>query len=135
MTQASEVAVCILGAGPVGATLAATLAAAGLPVALWLRLRPLLYFDLLRSTLLVLTMVFAIAPLADTRDKSRPPLNIVLMLAALAAVMRLSLDTGPLRSLPIPPLWFATLLAVVAVADYWRRARAVLSPGRETAAP
>jgi dTDP-4-amino-4,6-dideoxygalactose transaminase len=29
MTNASEVAVCILGAGPVGATLAATLAAAG----------------------------------------------------------------------------------------------------------
>ncbi len=33
MTHASEVAVCILGAGPVGATLAATLAAAGLPAA------------------------------------------------------------------------------------------------------
>ncbi|RAI57161.1 UbiH/UbiF/VisC/COQ6 family ubiquinone biosynthesis hydroxylase [Roseicella frigidaeris] len=33
MTSASDVAVCILGAGPVGATLAATLAAAGLPTA------------------------------------------------------------------------------------------------------
>ncbi|MDO9709858.1 FAD-dependent monooxygenase [Paracraurococcus lichenis] len=33
MTRASTVAVCILGAGPVGATLAATLAAAGLPTA------------------------------------------------------------------------------------------------------
>ena len=33
MTNPSEVAVCILGAGPVGATLAATLAAAGLPTA------------------------------------------------------------------------------------------------------
>jgi 2-octaprenyl-6-methoxyphenol hydroxylase len=33
MTSASDVAVCILGAGPVGATLAATLATAGLPTA------------------------------------------------------------------------------------------------------
>jgi 2-octaprenyl-6-methoxyphenol hydroxylase len=33
MTETLEVAACILGAGPVGATLAATLAAAGLPVA------------------------------------------------------------------------------------------------------
>lgn len=33
MTTRSEVAVCILGAGPVGATLAASLAAAGLPTA------------------------------------------------------------------------------------------------------
>ncbi|MBK1661813.1 UbiH/UbiF/VisC/COQ6 family ubiquinone biosynthesis hydroxylase [Paracraurococcus ruber] len=33
MTDTQEVAVCILGAGPVGATLAATLAAAGLPAA------------------------------------------------------------------------------------------------------
>ena len=33
MTTRPEVAVCILGAGPVGATLAATLAAAGIPTA------------------------------------------------------------------------------------------------------
>ena len=33
MTDTIDVAACILGAGPVGATLAATLAAAGLPVA------------------------------------------------------------------------------------------------------
>ncbi len=33
MTETLDVAACILGAGPVGATLAATLAAAGLPVA------------------------------------------------------------------------------------------------------
>ncbi|WP_431267479.1 FAD-dependent monooxygenase [Dankookia sp. P2] len=33
MTDPSAVTVCILGAGPVGATLAATLAAAGLPTA------------------------------------------------------------------------------------------------------
>ena len=33
MIQTLDVAVCVIGAGPVGATLAATLAAAGLPVA------------------------------------------------------------------------------------------------------
>jgi len=101
--------------------------AGGLSIDLWLRLRPLLYMDLLRSALLFLTLVFAAVPFVATvrGEKLRPPLNIVLVLLVVASALRLD---RMLTSLPIPPLWFAALLAVVAIADWWRRARAGLPP-------
>ena len=102
--------------------------AGGLPVELWVRLRPLLYLDILRSALLMLTLGLALAPYISSGAKDRPPVSIALALLAFAAAMRLGMTWT--RSLPVPPLWFAALLAALAIGDSWRRARAVVAPRR-----
>ena len=93
----------------------------GLPVDLWQRLRPLLVLDRVRTTLLVLTLVFGVAPLAGrARDKRPPVLNILLMVVVIGAAIRLD---GVATQLPIPPLWLSALSAAIAIADFARRAR------------
>jgi hypothetical protein len=100
----------------------------GLPLHLWARLRPLLYLDLSRMTLLSVAALFAGAPLHG--GKSVRGLTFLIVLTTFAAAMRLTpsmVDIFFIAKLPIPSLGFVALLAAVSIAQWFWWAR-FLSP-------
>lgn len=106
--------------------------AGGLTGDLWVRLRPLLCLDLLRTALLMLAMAFAI-PIDKGGEKlggrSIALTNVVMGLAVLGAMIRMTFFFA-FKSVPMPPLWFAAVLAAATVANWVSQAHGVGAPSR-----
>jgi hypothetical protein len=99
--------------------------AEGLSPELWLRVRPLLYMDTLRVALFIIASLFLRTPLKfRTRDMRTRWVTLTLYLVTLISALRLSSNSSrPTSALPVPPWWFAALLAVAAIAHWIWTAR------------
>jgi hypothetical protein len=109
--------------------------AGGLPHHLWVQLRPLLYVDVLRLTLLMVAVFFAVPiPKAGENPRRRVAAgNIVLILGIFGVLLRTDLlDT--FRGWPMPGVPFLALLAAASIAHWVWRARAINAPPRPAAA-
>jgi hypothetical protein len=110
--------------------------AGGVSMDVWARLRPLLYLDLLRSSILIVAMLFAV-PLRKVGERagrqSLQATNVLLMLAGMATLFCNSLSSLSPR-VPVPRLWFLALLACVSIAQFAWKVRVINSPGKPTGA-
>ena len=108
--------------------------AGGLSHDLWIRLRPLLYLDVLRGTLLIVAMLFAF-PVRKAGERSGrqsfPPGNVAVLMACFATVMWIGFSPGS-SSFPVLRLWHLALLACVSVAHWLWRVRVIAAPFRAT---
>ena len=107
----------------------------GLTLDLWLRVRPLLYWDLLRCALLAVAFQFAMAPLRASRAGRVGGTWLGLAIYALAVRNTFGAHFPLFKYLPIVPLWLAPLLAAAAFAHWSWRARVVNAPARAMMVP
>jgi len=110
--------------------------AGGISLDLWARLRPLLYLDILRTSILSVAMLFAV-PLRKVGERpgrqSLQVTNLVLMLAVFGTVFCNQLSPVSPR-MPVPRLWFLALLACVSIAHFAWKVRVINSPGKSAGA-
>ncbi|HEY7374979.1 MAG TPA: hypothetical protein VIF57_22645, partial [Polyangia bacterium] len=105
---------------------------AGLPQHLWAQLRPLLYLDVLRVTLVILSILF-IFPIRQSvvgsNDRPVPVGSVLIFLVAVWVMARVHfLDA--FAAWPMPRLPFFALLAGVSIAHFWWLARQMSAPPR-----
>jgi hypothetical protein len=111
--------------------------AAGLPADLWAQLRPLMFVDVLRTALLVVMMLFGLAPLPKAGEKSNAGSALAATLLGLAVVLAVFFRVDFVEKFagwPVPRVWFLALLAAASVAQWSWRARRLNAPARASAA-
>jgi hypothetical protein len=106
--------------------------AGGLSHDLWPRLRPLLWLDLLRVVCIQLAYLFGAAHLTGGSGRALSGVTLLGFAIQMVALLGAIASLIPNRFVPVPPLWFAALLAAVAIATFAWRVRAVNAPGAAT---